>query len=102
MRDYGFEELERRAHCGQWSFDDLLRWYYLLDKENQKHKEQLKLFLYLLIRENLPSGAVAALVSEVEKCASANLDTIFTAKGIADYASELAARILRDFEDENA
>jgi hypothetical protein len=37
-----FEQLQRRAHCGHWSFDELLEWYYEQGEENQRLRELLK------------------------------------------------------------
>ena len=45
---------------------------------------RLQTFLYLLMRDELPTGAVARLVAESETPTSS-----FTATGIADYAREL-------------
>jgi hypothetical protein len=30
------EQLQKRAHSGHWSFDELLEWYYEQGKENQQ------------------------------------------------------------------
>lgn len=53
---------------------------------------RLHLFMYLLLRDYLPSGQVAKIVQEVE-CADDTAEFIFTAKPIADYAHQLIDRI---------
>jgi hypothetical protein len=56
--------------------------------------KNLTVFLYLLMRDSLPTGEVARLVQIIEK--NNDQEIIFTAKGLADYAEELAQRILKD------
>jgi len=57
-----------------------------------KVEDRLTTFFYLLMRNELPTGVVAELVKEVEGC---NGMTVYTAKGVAVYAKELAQRLLR-------
>lgn len=52
---------------------------------------RLQAFLYLLMRDKLPTADVASIVQDIEQ--SDGMD-VFTAKGMADYADELAGRIL--------
>ena len=46
------------------------------------------------MRDAIPTGEVARIVTEVEK--TKNLEVIFTAKGLEAYARELSDRILSD------
>jgi hypothetical protein len=55
-------------------------------------RDDLKSFLYLLLRDKLPAGEVEALVMEVEKCTDKS-KVLYSNKYIADYAKELAFRI---------
>lgn len=56
--------------------------------------ERLKSFLYLLMRDRLPTADVAECVQQVEHDDASGLETKYTAAGLAEYADELAGRIL--------
>lgn len=53
---------------------------------------RLQSFLYLLMRDKLPTSDVVDCVKAVE----GTDDNVFTAAGLAEYADELAGRILGD------
>ena len=55
--------------------------------------QNLTIFLYLLMRDYLPTGEVAKIVKEIEESIDGK-EPIFTAKGLGEYAEELAKRIL--------
>lgn len=54
-------------------------------------RKRLQAFLYLLMRDKLPTADVAGIVKDIEHSDGTD---VFTAKGMADYADELAGRIL--------
>jgi len=56
--------------------------------------ENLKAFLYLLMRDKLPTGDVVELVNESTVAANMGRETVYTAKPLAEYAGQLADRIL--------
>jgi hypothetical protein len=58
------------------------------------NKENLVAFLYMLMRDSLPTGEVARLVVEVEK--TKGQEIAFTSKGLEAYARELSDRLLSD------
>lgn len=63
--------------------------------------ERLKMFLYLLMRDKLPTGQVVDMVKDVEGAAQKEGANIYTAKPLEVYARQLAGRIVgRDGEDE--
>ena len=53
--------------------------------------DNLKTFLYLLMRDKLPTGDVAELVQQIESTEIGQ--KVYTAKPLADYAEQLANRI---------
>lgn len=57
-------------------------------------RDNLQIFLYLLMRDHLPSGAVAEIIVEIEKTDSSK-GVEFTNKYLALHASELADRITK-------
>ncbi len=56
-------------------------------------RANLRTFLYLLMRDHVPTGAVVDVIVNVEKYD--NTGSVFTAVKMADYADELALRLLR-------
>ena len=58
------------------------------------NSENLVTFLYMLMRDSLPTGEIERILEEVEK--TKNQEVIFTAKGLETYARELSERILKD------
>ena len=72
----------------------------MVEDKGLMEKQNLKLFLYLLMRNELPTGKVVALIKEVEACmadedlADINRQIVYTAEILAEYADQLADRIL--------
>lgn len=56
--------------------------------------DALTTFLYLLMRDEVPVGAVARVVCSIERLQLSSHAPALTATGLADYAAELAARLL--------
>jgi len=61
-------------------------------KKRLSPSERLQEFLYLMMRDHVPTSRCAEVVQEIEKCA--DKEPVYTAKGLAEYAKELAERIL--------
>ena len=57
--------------------------------------DKLKTFLYLLMRDHLPCGAVVNTVNIVDEI-DADDGIVFTNKELGEMAERLAARIIRD------
>lgn len=57
-------------------------------------KENLQAFLYLLMRDKLSVGAVVEVVNESTAAANAGKEITYTAEPMAEYAGQLADRIL--------
>ena len=57
------------------------------------HYEKLQFFLYLLMRDELPTGKVATILQAIEK--GEDLEPVYTNKGLAACAEEYAERILK-------
>ena len=55
------------------------------------NKDRLVAFLYLLMRDELPTGRVVTIINELNKDATSYK---FTSKHLAAYATELADRLL--------
>ena len=56
--------------------------------------KDLQLFLFLLMRDHLPSGVIVDMVENVENCKHTSIDYIGDANCLATYAEKLAKRIL--------
>lgn len=59
------------------------------------YHERVKALLYMLMRDKLPTADVVLVVNEIEKLRHKE-GVVYTAKGLAEYASELADRVLRE------
>lgn len=59
-------------------------------------KERLIAFLYMLMRDKLPTGEVERLVREVEKLTEGNIP-FFSNGPLEEYSIELAHRICPEF-----
>lgn len=53
--------------------------------------EKLKCFLYILMRNELPCGAVAKIMSEIPD----DKVFVYSNKGLAEYADEIAQRLMK-------
>lgn len=65
-------------------------------------KERLKVFMYLLLRDALPSGRVTEIVNEVQEGFASGrgiTEATFSSKGIAAHAEEMVDRLLDTNEE---
>lgn len=60
-------------------------------QDAERMRARLQAFLYLLMRDKLPTSDIIELVQNIEKSTGG---FVFTAKPLADYADELAGRIM--------
>lgn len=68
-------------------------------------KTRLKVFMYLLLRDELPSGKVVRLINEVQESFTGGhrpTEARYSSPGIALHAEEMVDRLLDTNEDETA
>jgi hypothetical protein len=63
-----------------------------------KDMNDLKVFLYLLMRDQLPTGKVESIMMEIRGMRAAKNKPVYSALHLANYAEELAEELLSVFE----
>ncbi len=63
-----------------------------MTEKERELRDRLTVFLYLLMRDHLPFGAIAGVVADIEGKSGFDL----TAKGAGFYAQTLAERLMKE------